>query len=211
MRYSKDHKAETHARIVKNASMRLREGGAASLGVAELMKEAGLTHGGFYAHFPSRDALVSEAFAHAMQQTTGRWRKRAEQAPDGKRLASIVNGYLSAEHRDDAGNGCALPSLGVEASRANPKIRKAFSGKLEEMVGVIAEQFPDLSPKAARREAIAVVSTMMGAMILARTAGTGEFSDEILSAGRYAALRGDDIPKSPVKKTKAKTEPKAEG
>ncbi|MGD9837557.1 MAG: TetR/AcrR family transcriptional regulator [Afipia sp.] len=210
MRYSKDHKAETHARIVKNASMRLREGGAASLGVAELMKEAGLTHGGFYAHFPSRDALVSEAFAHAMQQTTGRWRKRAEQAPDGKRLASIVNGYLSAEHRDDAGNGCALPSLGVEASRANPKIRKAFTNKLEEMVEVIAEQFPDLPPKAARREAIAVVSTMMGAMILARTAGTGEFSDEILSAGRYAALRGDDVPKSAVKKAKAKTEPKAE-
>jgi len=210
MRYSKDHKADTHARIVKNASMRLREGGAASLGVAELMKDAGLTHGGFYAHFPSRDALVSEAFAHAMQQTTGRWRKRAEQAPDGKRLASIVNGYLSAEHRDDAGNGCALPSLGVEASRANPKIRKAFTNKLEEMVEVIAEQFPDLPPKAARREAIAVVSTMMGAMILARTAGTGEFSDEILSAGRYAALRGDDVPKSTVKKAKAKTEPKAE-
>lgn len=210
MRYSKDHKAETHARIVKNASMRLREGGAASLGVAELMKDAGLTHGGFYAHFPSRDALVSEAFAHAMQQTTGRWRKRAEQAPDGKRLASIVNGYLSAEHRDDAGNGCALPSLGVEASRANPKIRKAFTNKLEEMVEVIAEQFPDLPPKAARREAIAVVSTMMGAMILARTAGTGEFSDEILSAGRYAALRGDDVPKPTVRKAKAKTEPKAE-
>lgn len=210
MRYSKDHKAETHEKIVKNASVRLREGGAASLGVAELMKEAGLTHGGFYAHFASRDALISEAFAHAMQQTTGRWRKRAEQAPVGKRLASIVNGYLSAEHRDDAGNGCALPSLGVEASRANPKIRKAFANKLEEMVGVIAEQFPDLPAKAARREAIAVVSTMMGAMILARTAGTGEFSDEILSAGRHAALRGEETAKPRTKKPKAKTEARTE-
>ncbi len=75
MRYSKDHKAETHERIVKNASVRLREGGAASIGVAELMKEAGLTHGGFYAHFESRDALVGEAFAHAMEQTVTRWRK----------------------------------------------------------------------------------------------------------------------------------------
>lgn len=208
MRYSKDHKAETHERIVKNASVRLREGGAASLGVAELMKDAGLTHGGFYAHFASRDALISEAFAYAMQQATGRWRKRAEQAPEGKRLASIVNGYLSAEHRDDAGNGCALPSLGVEASRANPKIRKAFANKLEEMVEVIAEQFQDLPPKAARREAIAVVSTMMGAMILARTAGTGEFSDEILSAGRYAALRAEDAAKPRARKPKPKTEVK---
>ena len=208
MRYSKDHKAETHERIVKNASVRLREGGAASLGVAELMKDAGLTHGGFYAHFASRDALISEAFAHAMQQATGRWRKRAEQAPEGKRLAAIVNGYLSTEHRDDAGNGCALPSLGVEASRANPKIRKAFTNKLEEMVEVIAEQFHDLPPKAARREAIAVVSTMMGAMILARTAGTGEFSDEILSAGRYAALKAEDAAKPRAKKPKPKTEAK---
>lgn len=208
MRYSKDHKAETHERIVKNASVRLREGGAASLGVAELMKDAGLTHGGFYAHFASRDALISEAFAHAMQQATGRWRKRAEQAPEGKRLASIVNGYLSTEHRDDAGNGCALPSLGVEASRANPKIRKAFTNKLEEMVEVIAEQFHDLPPKAARREAIAVVSTMMGAMILARTAGTGEFSDEILSAGRYAALKAEDAAKPRARKQKPKTEAK---
>lgn len=208
MRYSKDHKAETHERIVKNASVRLRERGAASLGVAELMKEAGLTHGGFYAHFPSRDALISEAFAHAMQQATGRWRKRAEQAPDGKRLASIVNGYLSTEHRDDAGNGCALPSLGVEASRANPKIRKAFTTKLEDMIGVLAEQFPNLSPKAARREAIAAVSTMMGAMILARTAGTGEFSDEILSAGRQAALRAESAakPRTKTKKPAPKTE-----
>ena len=202
MRYSKDHKAETHERIVKNASVRLREGGAASLGVADLMKEAGLTHGGFYAHFASRDALISEAFAHAMQQTTGRWRKRAELAPEGKRLASIVNGYLSTEHRDDAGNGCALPALGVEASRANPKIRKAFANKLEEMIEVVAEQFSDLPTKAARREAIAVVSTMMGAMILARTAGTGEFSDEILSAGRYAALRVEEVAKPRTSKSR---------
>ena len=210
MRYSKDHKAETHERIVKNASVRLREGGAASLGVADLMKEAGLTHGGFYAHFASRDALISEAFAHAMQQTTGRWRRRAEQAPEGKRLASIVNGYMSTEHRDDAGNGCALPSLGVEAARANPKIRKAFVNKLEEMIEVIAEQFSDLPPKAARREAIAVISTMMGAMILARTAGAGEFSDEILGAGRHAALRGEDAAKPRDRNTKVQARAKGE-
>jgi TetR/AcrR family transcriptional repressor of nem operon len=206
MRYSKEHKAETHDRIVKNASVRLRENGAASLGVAELMKEAGLTHGGFYAHFASRDALVSEAFAHAMQQTTGRWRKRAEQVPEGQRLASIVNGYLSDEHRDDIGNGCALPSLGIEVSRASPKTRKAFTDKLDDMIAMLVEQFPNLPAKTARREAIAVISTIMGAMILARAAGAGDFSDEILSVGRYAALRGEEAAKPRARKPKVKTE-----
>ncbi|CAN5287427.1 TetR/AcrR family transcriptional regulator [soil metagenome] len=206
MRYSKDHKAETHDRIVKNASVRLRERGAASLGVAELMKEAGLTHGGFYAHFASRDALISEAFAHAMQQTTGRWRKRAEQVPEGKRLASIVNGYLSTEHRDDIGNGCALPSLGIEVSRASPKTRKAFANKLDDMIAMLVEQSPNLPAKTARRDAIAVISTIMGAMILARAAGASDFSDEILSAGRYAALRGEEAAKPRTRKPKVKTE-----
>lgn len=207
MRYSKDHKAETHARIVKNASVRLRERGAASIGVAELMKEAGLTHGGFYAHFPSRDALIGEAFAHAMQQMTGLWRKRAERESEGERLAAIVNSYLTAEHRDDVGNGCALPSLGIEVSRASPKTRKAFASKLEDMITMLVEQFPELSPKTARREAIGVISTMIGAMILARATGTSEFSDEILSAGRRAALRCENAPKPRTKKPKAaKTE-----
>ena len=206
MRYSKDHKAETHDRIVKNASVRLRERGAASLGVAELMKEAGLTHGGFYAHFASRDALISEAFAHAMQQTTGRWRRRAEQVPEGKRLASIVNGYLSAEHRDDIGNGCALPSLGIEVSRASPKTRKAFANKLDDMIAMLVEQSPNLPAKIARREAIAVISTIMGAMILARAVGAGDFSDEILGAGRHAALRGEEAAKPRTRKPRVKAE-----
>ena len=89
MRYSKEHKQETHARIVKKASIRLREKGAHGIGVADLMKEAGLTHGGFYAHFDSREALVIEAFNYAMDRATERWRKMAEQTPPEKRLASI--------------------------------------------------------------------------------------------------------------------------
>src|SRR3982074_481300 len=103
MRYSKEHKLETHARIVKKASVRLREKGAHGVGVADLMKEAGLTHGGFYAHFDSREALVIEAFADAMDRSTERWRKLAEQTPPEKRLATIVGTYLTPLHRDDPG------------------------------------------------------------------------------------------------------------
>jgi AcrR family transcriptional regulator len=101
MRYSKEHKVETHARIVKKASVRLREKGAHGIGVADLMKEAGLTHGGFYAHFDSREALVIEAFAYAMDRGTERWRKLAEATPPEKRLATIVGSYLTPLHRDD--------------------------------------------------------------------------------------------------------------
>ncbi len=96
MRYSKEHKQETHARIVKKASVRLREKGAHGIGVADLMKEAGLTHGGFYAHFDSREALVIEAFAYAMDRSTERWRKVAEQTPPDKRLATIVENLSDA-------------------------------------------------------------------------------------------------------------------
>src|SRR5437764_9643725 len=93
MRYSREHKVETHARIVKKASVRLREKGAHGVGVADLTKEAGLTHGGFYAHFDSREALVIEAFADAMDRSTERWRKLAAQTAPDKRLATIVATY----------------------------------------------------------------------------------------------------------------------
>lgn len=195
MRYSKEHKTETHDRIVKNASVRLRERGAAGLGVAELMKEAGLTHGGFYAHFASRDALISEAFVHAMELAAKRWRKRADEAPEGEGLAAVVNGYLTAAHRDDIGNGCALPALGAEVSRATPKVRKAVAAKLEKMVEVVAGEISGLSEKDARQEAIGALATMMGALLMARMAGTGEFSEEILEAGRYTAQKADNAAK----------------
>src|SRR5256885_11002053 len=96
MRYSREHKLETHARIVKRASVRLREKGAHGIGVADLMKDAGLTHGGFYAHFDSRDALVIEAFAYAMDRSNERWRKLAEQTPPDKQPAPIAVQQLTS-------------------------------------------------------------------------------------------------------------------
>lgn len=188
MRYSKEHKLETHTRIVKKASVRLREKGAHGVGVADLMKEAGLTHGGFYAHFDSREALVIEAFAYAMDRSIERWRKVAEQIPPEKRLATIVETYLAPVHRDDPGHGCAIPTLGAEIARESPKTRKAFAAKLEQMIDMIADQIPDVPRKTARKRAMATLGTMMGTLVMARVAGSGEFSDEILGAGREAVL-----------------------
>jgi TetR/AcrR family transcriptional regulator, transcriptional repressor for nem operon len=188
MRYSREHKLATHARIVKKASVRLREKGAHGVGVADLMKEAGLTHGGFYAHFDSREALVIEAFNHAMERGTERWRKLAEATPPDKRLKTIVEAYLTPLHRDDAGHGCAIPTLGAEIARESPRTRKAFAARLEQMIDMLAAQIPDVPRKAARKQAMAAVATMMGTLVMARVAGSGEFSDEILGAGREAVL-----------------------
>src|SRR4030081_2508853 len=103
MRYSSEHKHDTHARIVKKSAVRRREKCAHGSGVAALMKDAGLTHGGFYAHFDSREALGIEAVTHAMDRGNEHWRKLAEQTSPDKRLATIVDSYLSTVHRDDPG------------------------------------------------------------------------------------------------------------
>src|SRR3954467_5819766 len=204
MRYSKEHKLETHARIVKKASVRLRERGAHGIGVADLMKDAGLTHGGFYAHFESREALVVEAFGYAMDRSTERWRKLAEQTPPEERLSAIVDSYLTPLHRDDPGHGCAVPTLGAEIARESPKTRKAFAAKLEQMIEMIAAQIPDVPRGAARKRAIAALGTMMGTLVMARVAGSGEFSDDILGAGREAVLDRAATAKSGGKKPAAR-------
>jgi TetR/AcrR family transcriptional regulator, transcriptional repressor for nem operon len=188
MRYSREHKLETHERIVRKASVRLREKGAHGIGVADLMKDAGLTHGGFYAHFDSRDALVIEAFTHAMDRSTEHWRKLAEQTPREKRFAMVVNTYLTSLHRDNPGHGCTIPALGAEIARESAKTRKVFAGRLERMIDMLAEQVPNLPRKAARKKAMAAIATMMGTMVMARITGTGGFSDQILDAGREALL-----------------------
>ena len=204
MRYSREHKFETHARIVKKASVRLREKGAHGIGVADLMRAAGLTHGGFYAHFDSREALVVEAFVYAMDRSTEHWRKIAEATPPEKRLAVIVDSYLTSLHRDDPGHGCSLPALGAEIARESPKTRKAFAAKLEQMIDMLAAQIPELPRKAARKQATAAIATMVGTLMLARIAGSGGFSDEILGAGRDAALGRAASPRPAVRKSAAK-------
>ncbi|WP_128925138.1 TetR/AcrR family transcriptional regulator [Bradyrhizobium guangxiense] len=197
MRYSREHKQETHDRIVRKASTRLREKGAHGVGVADLMKEAGLTHGGFYAHFDSREALMIEAFGYAMDRSMEHWRKITDEVSPEKRLALIAEAYLSALHRDNPGHGCSIPALGAEIARESPKARKAFAGKLDEMIELLADFIPNMPRKAARKQAIATLATMAGTMLLARVAGSSELSDEVLKAGRDSALDG------------AKREPKA--
>ena len=142
-----------------------------------------------------------------MDRSTERWRKLAEQTPPEKRLATIVDAYLTPLHRDDPGHGCAVPTLGAEIARESPKTRKAFAAKLEQMIDMLAPQIPAVPRKAARKQAMAVIATMIGTLVMARVAGNGDFSDEILDAGREGAL-GRATPAKPAAKNERPRTPR---
>ena len=187
MRYVEDHRRQTHDRIVENASYGLRQKGAEGLSVVELMKLAGLTHGGFYNHFDSRAALVSEAIAFAMDQTTERWKKLAKGKTSRERLEALIADYLSPRHRDDPKRGCALPALAADVARSSPSERRAFAFKLEKMIDAFVELLPDEAPEQARQIATGALATMVGSIVLSRAVGVGKLSDSILDAGRITA------------------------
>jgi TetR/AcrR family transcriptional repressor of nem operon len=189
MRYLKDHKVRTRKRIIEKASCGLRRKGANGLSVVALMKLAGLTHGGFYSHFASREALVEEAFATAMERTASRWSKLAREIPVEKRFDAIVTAYLSARHRDDQAHGCVLPALAADIGRSTKKARCTFANKLEAMIEVVVRQLPNKPPDAARQIATSAIATMMGSIVLARAVGRDRLSDEILQAGRKTITR----------------------
>ena len=180
----KEQKLRTRKRIVEVASRGLLRTGANGMSVVNLMKLAGLTHGGFYSHFESRDDLVIEAFTLAMDRTVSRWNKLKEKGPVG--IDVIVEWYLSGSHRDAPAQGCALPSLGADIARWRPEAREAFSTKLEEMIDALAHWLSRESEKDRRRVAIGALATMLGSVVLARATADETLSDNILEAGRCA-------------------------
>jgi TetR/AcrR family transcriptional regulator, transcriptional repressor for nem operon len=187
MRYVEDHRRRTHSRIVENASYGLRLKGAEGLSVVDLMKLAGLTHGGFYNHFDSRAALVGEAIAFAMDQMTERWKKLANGKANGERFAALIDDYLSLRHRDNPKHGCALSTLAVDVARSGPSEQQALASKLEMMIDVLVELLPGEPPRQARQTATGAIATMVGSIVLSRAVGAGKLSDRILDAGRKTA------------------------
>jgi TetR/AcrR family transcriptional repressor of nem operon len=196
MRYVKGHGLQTRSRIVESASYGLRQSGADGMSVVDLMKLVGLTHGGFYAHFDSREALFIEAFALAMDQTVADWQQLFEALPIEKRFDALVDGYLSARHRDDRARGCVLPALGADIARSSPKVRQNFARKFEEMIDSVALLFPEEAPGEARQIATSTLATMLGSIVLARASGDKTLSDDILEAGRQALRDQSPLRKS---------------
>ncbi len=183
----RDHGRQTYNRIVENASYGLREKGAEGLGVVDLMKLAGLTHGGFYNHFDSRAALVGEAIAFAMDQTTERWKELTNDKANGKRFEALIADYLSLRHRDNPKYGCALPAVAADVARSSPSLQQALASKLEKMIDVLVELLPGEPPRQARQIATGAIAAMVGSILLSRAVGAGKLSDRILDAGRRTA------------------------
>ena len=181
MGYSKAQKARTHKRIVTIASKRFREKGLAGFGIAELMKEAGLTVGGFYKHFDSRDDLVAEAISSAF----GDWQRRAEAAKSGGptvSLEKLIDDYLSDAHRKSPGTGCAFSALAPEIARSDKRTRALTSEQVRNDLELIAGLLPDNDKRAARSRAILTFSALVGAMSLARAVSDEVLSREILKS-----------------------------
>jgi TetR/AcrR family transcriptional regulator, transcriptional repressor for nem operon len=179
MGYSKAQKTRTHKRIVAIASKRLREKGLAGFGIAELMKEAGLTVGGFYKHFDSRDDLVAEAVTSAF----GGWKRRVDSAASGGTsvsLAKLIDDYLNEAHRDDPGTGCAFSALAPEIARSDKQTRALTSEQVRNDIQLIATLLPGKDKRTARSQAILTFSALVGAMSLARAVSDEALSREIL-------------------------------
>ncbi|WP_395678046.1 TetR/AcrR family transcriptional regulator [Inquilinus sp.] len=184
MRYSKDHKQETRDRIIRTAAKRFREDGVEATGVATLMADAGLTHGGFYAHFPSKEALVAAACAEGFGESQRRLRKTVEQSPAGERLAAMAESYLSPSHRDHPGQGCIAAAIGPEIARHPAETRAEFTRGLQDLVNMAETALAaDGGDPAAAAQAVA---TMVGALILARGASDEALSDRFLESGMQA-------------------------
>jgi TetR/AcrR family transcriptional regulator, transcriptional repressor for nem operon len=179
MGHSKAQKTRTHKRIVSIAAKRFREKGLAGFGIAELMKEAGLTVGGFYKHFDSRDDLVAEAVNSAF----GGWKRRVDAAKSGGPpvpYEKLIDDYLSEAHRDNPGTGCAFSALAPEIARSDKRTRSLTSEQVRNDIQLMATLLPGRGKRAARSIAILIVSALVGAMSLARAVSDEELSREIL-------------------------------
>jgi TetR/AcrR family transcriptional repressor of nem operon len=179
MGFSKAQRAKTHERIVKLAAKRFREEGLAGIGIAGLMKEAGLTVGGFYKHFDSRNDLVAEAVNSAF----GGWKRRVDAAKSGGPPVSyekLIDDYLSEAHRDNPGTGCAFSALAPEIARSDKRTRALTSEQVRNDIQLIAALRPAKDKRRARSRAILTFSALVGAMALARAVSDEALSREIL-------------------------------
>jgi TetR/AcrR family transcriptional repressor of nem operon len=179
MRYEKGHKEQTRQKIVEAAAQRFRADGIDAVGVVSLMGDVGLTQGGFYNHFPSKEDLVRESVTVAAKVAASR----------GERYKAMINGYLSADHRDTPESGCVAAALSAEMARRPVETREVFTDGYGEMVELISSTLPaSVRGKRRRTLAMAVFASLVGSLSLSRAVADESLSDEILSLGRQSAM-----------------------
>ncbi len=188
MRYEKGHKELTRKRILEIASRRFRKEGIDAVGLASLMSDAGLTHGGFYNHFKSKEELVAAALADSFQEPAGKPNERASTEKYGA-LERFVRTYLHPKHRDNPDKGCAIAAAATEIARHSESTRKVIDEKIEKLLTYIGENLPtDFSAEEKRQTAMNIFSVLVGALQLSRITLDREKSDQILQGGIAAAL-----------------------
>jgi TetR/AcrR family transcriptional regulator, transcriptional repressor for nem operon len=181
-RTGRSRKEITHERIVEVAARAIRRSGYGGTGVADIMKEAGLTHGGFYAHFASREAMLAEAADRAGAEAVAVSARIAAAAPPEQALQSVLRAYLSKEHVENAETGCSVAALGSEMPRQAPEVRRASTRRIKEMIDGIARLSPDWGLPRAHEQALVTAATMVGTLLLARAVDDPKLSDALLKA-----------------------------
>jgi len=179
---ARSRKEVTHERIVETAARAIRRSGYGGTGVADIMKEAGLTHGGFYAHFDSREGMLAEAADRAGADTVAFLTRVAAAATPKKALEAMLSAYLSKGHVEGRESGCAVAALGSEMPRQAPKVRRAATRRIKEMIDLVARQSPDWGQPGAHERALVTVATAVGALVLARAVDDPKLSDALREA-----------------------------
>ncbi len=175
MPWPKDYKSQTHARIIATAAAALRAKGVSGVGVADVMASAGLTHGGFYAHFPSKDDLVAEAVEHAGRQSFAKLAGSVDSASAETRLHAVIDAYLSPWHLTHPDLGCPVAALGPEVARAGGKMQQNLGRTIRERLDWLRGLIPNGRRTRARDEqVVGALACMLGGVILARTVGEKE-------------------------------------
>jgi len=188
-RYSKDYKAASRAMIVHQAAERFRRDGIAAVGVRQLMAAAGLTHGGFYSHFPTREELVAEAVEQAALSTLKYLEEAVANASKGDALKAIVLTYLNTRHLEHVDRGCAAAALAPEIARADVSARMRFMAQNDAIIGLIADSLPAGGDNEQRQKiATGVFAVLMGTLQLARITDSDSAAQQILMAGQQSAL-----------------------
>src|SRR3954449_10032944 len=184
MTIARSKKEETRERILRAAARAVRKPGFEGIGVAGVMKDAGLTHGGFYAHFESRDALLAAAADQAGMESIELLTRAIAAAKPGQELMALVDTYLSDRHAAAPEQGCAIAAAGSEVPRQQAEVRRAASRRIKDVIGLIERQFPEWGRSAAHDKAMGIAATLVGALVLARAVDDTQLSNRIRKAAR---------------------------
>ena len=181
MRVSREQATENRGKILHTAAQLFREKGFDGIGIADLMKKVGLTHGGFYGHFASKEDLMAQTCEYAVDDILAQNRASFGEG-EGTYYQRFVANYLSCEHRDNPGSGCLMAALGADAARQSPMIKRAFTQSFNRLLASLRKILPVKNEAAKREQALATLASLVGAQVIARAVDDPELSQEVLRA-----------------------------